>query len=338
MQISLQSTNSDFFACRIDILSAFIYHLVKYCPPIIGKDQTVMSTASSARPNKALAPLVIASLSLLSLLASLVLIALLPAPANDGGDMLPQSSIIQDILEGETDIETELADPEYLADASAPSPSPSQLPRYRALDAGTALTADYISQHGESDAFFGVYDIPDWVFARMDGSTFKSGCPVSRDDLRYVRVLHVDAEQEILIGELVVNRRIAEEICSIFRELYKAGYPIEKMRLADDYAASDELSMQDDNTSSFNFRPIEGTSKPSRHALGMAVDINTLYNPYYKPSIGVLPTTAGAYLDRSADFPYKIERGDLCYRLFTQHGYEWGGDWHGLKDYQHFEK
>ena len=43
------------------------------------------------------------------------------------------------------------------------------------------------------------------------------------------------------------------------------------------------------------------------------------------------------YLDRDASFDYKIEKGDLCYRLFAEHGFEWGGDWGDRKDYQHFE-
>jgi hypothetical protein len=42
-------------------------------------------------------------------------------------------------------------------------------------------------------------------------------------------------------------------------------------------------------------------------------------------------------MDRDASFDYKIEKGDLCYRLFTERGFEWGGEWPDRKDYQHFE-
>lgn len=45
--------------------------------------------------------------------------------------------------------------------------------------------------------------------------------------------------------------------------------------------------------------------------------------------------TSKPYCDRDWDFPYKIE--DLCFRLFTEAGFEWGGDWTNRKDYQHFE-
>ncbi|MBR1558363.1 MAG: M15 family metallopeptidase, partial [Prevotella sp.] len=41
--------------------------------------------------------------------------------------------------------------------------------------------------------------------------------------------------------------------------------------------------------------------------------------------------------DRSWDFLYKIDHDDLCFRLFTEAGFEWGGDWTSCKDFQHFE-
>lgn len=127
----------------------------------------------------------------------------------------------------------------------------------------------------------------------------------------------------------------------IFEKLYEADYPIEKIRLVDEYDADDEASMSDNNSSAFNFRFISHTTKISKHGLGMAVDINTLYNPYVKTVDGkrsVEPANASDYVDRSADFPYKIDHDDLCYRLFKEHGFSWGGDWQHSKDYQHFEK
>lgn len=77
----------------------------------------------------------------------------------------------------------------------------------------------------------------------------------------------------------------------------------------------------------------------------MAVDINALYNPYHKfvekedgRRMEVIePSTGAPYLDRSKSFDYKIVKGDLCYRLFTEKGFDWGGDFTGRVDYQHFE-
>ena len=140
---------------------------------------------------------------------------------------------------------------------------------------------------------------------------------------------------------MICNTYIAAALIDIFQKLYKANYPIEKMRLVDDYDADDEMSMRDNNSSCFNFRFISHTTKVSKHGLGLAVDINTLYNPYIKYVDGkriLEPATAESYLDRSKNFPYKIDEDDLCYKLFTEHGFNWGGNcWDNRKDYQHFE-
>ena len=100
--------------------------------------------------------------------------------------------------------------------------------------------------------------------------------------------------------------------------------------------------MTDNNTSCFNYRVVDGTKSLSRHALGLAIDINPLYNPYIrydkKGGQTVSPVEGEAYADRTVSFPYKIDPDDLCYRLFTEHGFTWGGNWNSSKDYQHFQK
>jgi len=140
---------------------------------------------------------------------------------------------------------------------------------------------------------------------------------------------------------MVCHKAIADTVLNIFKQLYYANYPIEKVKLVDDYNADDELSMEDNNSSSFNFRFISHTTVVSKHGLGLAVDINTLYNPYVVSDRDgasfIEPSTAGAYVDRTQIFPYKIDHNDLAYQLFTAAGFEWGGDWSGVKDYQHFE-
>ena len=190
------------------------------------------------------------------------------------------------------------------------------------------------------DKDFYITGITDEIFDRMKGKSFKDDCTVPREDLRYLHVLHKTIDGDVLEGEMVVNKYIAEDVLEILKELYEADYPIERMVLIDEYDADDEASMEDNNSSSFNFRLISHTNRVSKHGLGMAVDINTLYNPYTKVVDGeriIEPITGEPYLDRDASFPYKIEKGDLCYKLFTEHGFVWGGDWPDRKDYQHFE-
>lgn len=187
---------------------------------------------------------------------------------------------------------------------------------------------------------FYIEPIPDDIFEKMQGKSYKENCTVPREELRYLHILHVGFDNNTHEGELIVNKRIAEDVLDIFKELYKAGYQIEKVRLIDEYNAQDELSMRDNNSSAFNFRYISYSTTLSKHAMGLAVDINTLYNPYIKQVDGRLniePANAVNYVDRNRQFPHKIDHDDLCYKLFTKHGFEWGGDWEDSKDYQHFE-
>lgn len=187
---------------------------------------------------------------------------------------------------------------------------------------------------------FSVTAIDDATFARMKGKTYKDDCTVPLSELRHVKVLYKNKELQTLNGEIVCNKHIADDVAEIFYELYKANYPIERIRLMDDYNADDEKAMRDNNTSSFNFRFISHSTKVSKHGLGLAVDLNTLYNPFVLTVDGKLhvePATALKYVDRSKNFDYKIDENDLAYKLFTKHGFEWGGHWKTRKDYQHFE-
>ena len=196
------------------------------------------------------------------------------------------------------------------------------------------------TEEHELDAFY-ISQITDDVFAKMQGRSYKTDCTIDREELRYVHILHTGFDGETKEGELIVNKAIADDVLAIFEELYLAKYPIEKVRLVDEYDADDEASMSDNNSSAFNFRTISHTTTISKHGLGMAIDINPLYNPYVKTVNGALsiePANAAVYVDPSDDNPYRIDHDDLCYKLFTEHGFTWGGDWVHSKDYQHFEK
>ncbi len=192
------------------------------------------------------------------------------------------------------------------------------------------------------DSAFYISPITDEIFARINGRSYPDGCTLSLDEIRYIHVLHYDFEGNISEGEIIVNTAVAEDVLEIFRELFDIEYPIEKMTLIDAYDADDERSMEDNNTSAFNYRFIAETTVLSNHALGLAIDINPLYNPYvYVRSDGstfLQPYNAGDYVDREKDNPYYIRRNDECYNIFISHGFTWGGDWNTKKDYQHFEK
>lgn len=176
---------------------------------------------------------------------------------------------------------------------------------------------------------------------RITGVSFRENDVTTYDDLRYISVLYVDFNGDTQIGELISSKTIADDLVEIFYELYQANYQIDKIKLIDDYNADDDLSCMDNNSSAFNYRTIGGTDRLSNHGLGLAIDINPVYNPYVTYPNGVeriSPAGSEMYGDRSQDFPHKIDENDLCYQLFIEHGFTWGGNWNSIKDYQHFEK
>lgn len=195
----------------------------------------------------------------------------------------------------------------------------------------------------EADTRSGFYrqEISDSLFEKIYGISYKENCTVPRTDLCYLHVLHIGFDYGIHGGELIANKKISDDLLDIFRKLYEVRYPIEKIRLVEEYNAQDEASMADNNSSCFNYRTISASSRLSLHGFGMAVDINPLYNPYIKRINGKLtcePSEGWAYADRGKNFEYKITEEDVCCRIFRLHGFTWGGSWKGSKDYQHFEK
>ena len=157
-----------------------------------------------------------------------------------------------------------------------------------------------------------------------------------------LNVQHIDFQGQTRQGTIICNRKITNDLRAIFEALYKAKYPIERIRPISEYGNDDERSMQANNTSCYCYRTVEGSSKLSKHARGMAIDVNPLYNPCVKRkkdgTLLVQPSTGKPYVNRNKQFKYKITQQDLCYRLFVRHGFKWGGAWRSLKDYQHFEK
>lgn len=160
-------------------------------------------------------------------------------------------------------------------------------------------------------------------------------CPVSLDDLRLVSLTYWGFDGRPHVGRLVVNRDAVAAVAGAVGRLYRARFPIRRMTPVDAYGASDERSMEADNTSAFNGRFVEGSTVWSQHAFGRAIDVDPLENPEINNG-AVYPTTATRYLDRTLGLPGMIDAGGLVVRAFAEVGWAWGGSWHSLKDYQHF--
>lgn len=178
------------------------------------------------------------------------------------------------------------------------------------------------------------------ILARMWNKSYKPYSHYDINNLMYLSIPHYNFEGNVVIGEMVVNRCIADITLEIFKELFCIQYPIERMVLVDEYEANDNLSMAANNSSAFNYRFIDSTTTLSNHSQGLAIDINPLYNPYVKTvndCLRILPSEGSCYADRTLQNPYYIRHGDRCYCIFKKYGFSWGGDWMNSKDYQHFE-
>ena len=199
---------------------------------------------------------------------------------------------------------------------------------------GFSQTNDIIFSHQQ---YFISEPVPPSVQTRMYGKSLPENAKISIDDLRYLTLPYYDYNGNIQIGEMVCHKDIARDLLLIFCELFRLKYPIQSIRLVDDFNASDDASMMANNTSCFNYRNIKGTNRLSQHAFGRAVDVNPLQNPWVRPH-HIDPPTAIDYVDRKRNFPHKIDHHDICYRAFKAKGFTWGGEWNGSKDYQHFQR
>lgn len=226
--------------------------------------------------------------------------------------------------------------------ASLPAQNPEGAPPSPRDYAASELVSEAVLEELGYRAFFYESELDEDILRRIGGSSLPDPCPLDAGELRYLRLLHRDLSGDARVGEMICHRAISEDLLFIFSRLYLADYPIEQIRLVDDFNAKDEVSGNANNTSCFNYRMSTSGNSLSQHAYGAAVDINPLYNPYVLSHgdqiIRISPEGGLSYADRSLDFPYKIEEGDLCVRLFTERGFSWGGSWKSVKDYMHFQK
>jgi hypothetical protein len=172
---------------------------------------------------------------------------------------------------------------------------------------------------------------------RMTGVSWRPGCPVGFADLRLLRVSHRGFDGRVHRGRLVVHRDEAKPMLHAMRSLYRQRFPIRRMRLVDAYRADDHRSMAADNTSAFNCRFVAGQPGVwSEHAYGRAIDLNPIENPYVTAFGYVSPPAGAPFARRSKHRQGMVHRNGPAVHAFAAAGWEWGGNWPGTKDYQHF--
>jgi hypothetical protein len=173
---------------------------------------------------------------------------------------------------------------------------------------------------------------------RVTGSSWHRGCPVGLEDLRLLRIGYWGFDRRPHVGRMIVAASAVAPVRAAFARLFQARFPIRRMRLVDDYGASDFASIEADNTSAFNCRRATGSTRFSEHAYGRAVDVNPIENPYVYPNGTTTHRASRPYLDRSRHRRGMAFPGGVLVRAFAAAGWAWGGNWRppSATDYQHF--
>jgi hypothetical protein len=157
--------------------------------------------------------------------------------------------------------------------------------------------------------------------------------PEIKNNQALIDVLYYSADGLIHKGQVMMDQRLADDIRTIFEVALETRFPITSVIPLSQFDWSDEDSMSANNTSGFNYREVTGGKKLSNHAYGFAVDINPLLNPFIKNDL-TLPANS-VY---NPEKPGTLTADHAIVKAFLKLGWEWGGNWQSLKDYQHFEK
>ena len=154
------------------------------------------------------------------------------------------------------------------------------------------------------------------------------------DSLSLVDVLYYSFDGKKHQGQLIVNSDLDDDVYEIFALIEQLKFPVGKVIPVVAYSWDDQESMAANNTSSFNFRVIEGTTKLSMHSLGKAVDINPVQNPVIYPNSVIAPQGAKYSPSNAGTFT----ADNAIVQEFIKRGWHWGGNFEQPKDYHHFEK
>ena len=214
------------------------------------------------------------------------------------------------------------------------------------LRVGEAISDDEIIN---IDKYFTSSEIKrgDAVFNRINGKSYRDNNDIALEDLRYLTIPYYNFEQQLMLGEMIVNVDIQEDVLNIFKELFNNKYEINSMKLIDDYwilgtdgNKADNNSIEENNTSCFCYRQVTGGESISNHGYGRAIDINPQQNPYVENGKNSHRNADEYVNNRYVGEPHVIVASDedICYSIFTKYGFTWGGNWTNPIDYQHFEK
>lgn len=168
--------------------------------------------------------------------------------------------------------------------------------------------------------------------------TYHPGCPVGPSSLTTIAVNYWGFDSRVHRGVMIIRSSLASRVVRGFGEALRVDFPIRRMDNPNLWGGNDPRQMAADNTSGFNCRKVVGDPyTESPHSYGIALDVNTVENPYRDPNGTWWPSNGRSYISRSA-----ARRGMLYYSStltseLRSEIFFWGGLWNPGRDYQHFE-
>lgn len=154
------------------------------------------------------------------------------------------------------------------------------------------------------------------------------------NQLQLITVKYYSTDGKIHQGQILTNKKIVHELLELLKFMFQQHFPIAQAIPIVKYEWNDDLSMKANNTSSFCYR----NASYSKHATGMAIDINPYFNPVRWKSgyehridkpIGAIynPKVSGTFYD---SHPVILK--------FKAFGFRWGHSFKRNYDDHHFEK
>src|SRR5438445_6855047 len=138
-----------------------------------------------------------------------------------------------------------------------------------------------IAGTGQAQAHLGTKKHPIIDSQMTEKEAFDGLDPKCPDEIRkrqrLVTVKYYSMDQQIHQGQLVIDRDLKSDIKKVFALALKDRFPIYSVipisdkRFRKDNRWDDELSMEANNTSAFNYREITGGGRLSTHASGRAI-------------------------------------------------------------------
>ena len=83
------------------------------------------------------------------------------------------------------------------------------------IEPGTVLDAEELDL-SRPEQYFQIQEINEEIRGEISGKSYTENPDIFLEDLRYLKVIHYNYEHQIQVGELIVNRKIAEDCRNIW--------------------------------------------------------------------------------------------------------------------------